>query len=176
MLGKVIFIGGVHGAGKGTLAKQVSSEIGIQYFTASDLIKEYKKAPVDHQKNVIDAEKNQEYLITAVLDKAANFHELILDGHFTLWSDQTITHIPMVVFRRLPIQAIILVEESPETVAFRLTDRDGSSKSIEQITIALKEERNRARLVQKEIGVPMIEVRSNQYCQVSDWILQLFKP
>lgn len=170
MKGSIIFIAGVHGVGKGTLAKQVSKETGISCFTASDLIKESKRAPVDYQKNVIDAEKNQEYLVSMVLEKTIVHDPLILDGHFTLWSDQEVFSIPIAVFQNLPIQAIILVEEPPETVGSRLSVRDGSSKTVEQIAQALKRERDRAMLVQQELGVPMLTVSSNQSNKVSGWI------
>jgi adenylate kinase len=170
MIGGVIFIAGVHGAGKGTLAEQVSKKTGINVFTASGLITARKQAPVDHQKNVIDAKENQEYLVSAVLEKAETHELFILDGHFSLWSRQSILPIPISVFQRLPIRGIVLVEESSEIVMSRLVERDGSSKTIEQISKALKQEKEHSILVQKKLGIPMLIVNSDQSCQVSNWI------
>lgn len=174
-MSRIIFISGVHGVGKGTLSEQVSLNTGITSFTASNLISEQKKSPTDNQKNVIDAEKNQQHLVTSIHKKLSLHEDLILDGHFTLWRNRELLAIPLSVFKNIPIKAIILVEEKPETIEKRLTKRDGFSRSIEELSEAIKQENNHARFVQKKLKVPMITVTSSQSAMVCDWIKHVFK-
>lgn len=39
MKNDIIFIGGIHGVGKGTLCKRIESELGIIHLSASEVLK-----------------------------------------------------------------------------------------------------------------------------------------
>lgn len=39
MKGNIIFIGGIHGVGKGTLCKNIASELNVIHLSASDVLK-----------------------------------------------------------------------------------------------------------------------------------------
>lgn len=62
----MIFISGVHGVGKGYFCNLVNKELGIESYTASDLISKGKDIDFDSNKLVSDIEDNQLYLLAAV--------------------------------------------------------------------------------------------------------------
>ncbi len=63
----IVFVGGVHGVGKSTSCQEVAERTGLQWLTASSLIKaEEQSAVAEHSKVVLDAVGNQELLIRSV--------------------------------------------------------------------------------------------------------------
>ena len=64
---KVIFVAGIHGVGKTTGCMAVAEELGIPYYTASQIIKgEKASAVVEQSKLVADIDENQRLLIQGV--------------------------------------------------------------------------------------------------------------
>ena len=63
MKNDIIFIGGIHGVGKGTLCKRIESELGIIHLSASEVLK-WKGFNVDSSdKRVADIDSTQDYLL-----------------------------------------------------------------------------------------------------------------
>ena len=63
MKNDIIFIGGIHGVGKGTLCERIESELGIVHLSASEVLK-WKDFNVDSSdKRVADIDATQDRLL-----------------------------------------------------------------------------------------------------------------
>ncbi|WP_295362579.1 hypothetical protein [uncultured Pseudoramibacter sp.] len=58
----MIFISGIHAVGKGYFCGLVKKELGIEAYSASDLIAKARNAGFSSDKLVADIEENQQYL------------------------------------------------------------------------------------------------------------------
>lgn len=165
---RLIFIGGVHGAGKTTLSCRVAEILGAEHVTAGDLIKAAAipagtSAIRIVDKAVANVDANQERLLRGLYSYCAQLQSakaqpcgLLLDGHFCLLDPmEHATKIPFHVFDKLRPVAILLIETDPETVAHRLIARDGSAPSIEALRALTEQECAHAASVAKRLHAPM---------------------
>ncbi len=166
----IFFLAGVHGVGKGTLASKLARSTGLNCYSASGLIKERKRAPVDKAKTVIDPDENQTYLLDAVQELGSTHCHFILDGHFTLWGEDGVYDVPLSIFESLPIAGIIVLSESAATVAERLDSRDGNCIDTATLEAHLDAELDRARYVSRQLDIPMLEISSEQSGLAHQWI------
>lgn len=66
MYRNIIFVGGIHGVGKSTVCKQVGEKLGIEYLSASDVLK-WRDIKADYKdKNVEDIGYTQDKLIVGL--------------------------------------------------------------------------------------------------------------
>lgn len=172
-MSSIVFLAGIHGVGKGTFARNLSNQLGLSHFSASDLIKAQKLAPVDEKKTVIDPERNQNYLLEAVKHIETVHQHFVLDGHFTLWQNQTTFEIPISVFEELPIAGIVLLTEQPTIIASRLMNRDGTPWDEDLIKQRQAKEVERANYVRSSLKTPMLTIQSSQYESAIEWIRDL---
>lgn len=172
-MSSIVFLAGIHGVGKGTFARNLSNQLGLSHFSASDLIKAQKLAPVDEQKTVIDPDENQSHLLEAVKRIETAHQHYLLDGHFTLWQNQATFEIPISVFEELPISGIVLLTEQPSLIASRLMNRDGTSWDENLIQQRQAEEVSRANYVRSSLKTPMLTIQSSQYESAIEWIRDL---
>jgi adenylate kinase len=152
----MIFISGVHGAGKSYFCNLVKEATGIECYSASSLIKEKKKQGFPADKRVADIDENQLYLLAAVDDLRASPGEFLLDGHFCLLNKEgAITRIPLDTFTTLRPEAIILLTEDPEIIAQRRQERDGVEHKASDIKAFQDEEVKYAGEVAELLQVPL---------------------
>jgi adenylate kinase len=162
----IIFIAGVHGVGKSYLCSRIEDALGLPVFSASKIIKETKKTEVDFNKNVIDAEENQNYLITELRNLNPNSKTIILDGHFCLISNNRVVSISTQVFEKLPLKAIFVLYDSPEKIYQKLQERDSKPLSIDIISRLQEKEINHAEITAKYIKIFFEKVHSDSMLNV----------
>ncbi len=152
-----IFIAGIHGVGKTFLASRLPASYGVTHTSASKLIRDEKMLPNwGNNKLVGDIDSNQIALATAVKRHNDGGTRLLLDGHFVLLdADGNFTRIDMEVFRSLHLDAVILIEEMPNTVAERIRQRDDRVMDPKFLVDFITAERTHAQSVCKEIGIPL---------------------
>ena len=134
----IVFVGGVHGVGKSTCCQEVAERTGLQWLTASSLIKaEEQSAVAEHSKVVLDAVRNQQLLVRSVRKRMKRGHDrVILDGHFTLFTlSGTIETIEIDVFIQLGLERIVVLRDDPSAICGRLRERDGQDWSISMVDI-----------------------------------------
>jgi adenylate kinase len=154
----IVFIGGVHGVGKSTCCQQVAERTGLQWFTASALIKaEEQSAIAEHSKVVLDAVGNQELLIRSVRKRTKSEHErVMLDGHFTLLKPSgTIVSIEIDVFIQLGLERIVVFRDDPAAICNRLRERDGKDWFISMVGVHQDAEIEWAHVVATNLGIPI---------------------
>lgn len=137
--GKLIFVGGIHGAGKSTFCTTYCNDAGYEHLTASTLIKNVKPSSLGSGKQVRNIRKNQDILITALSQVRKPGKNYVLDGHFTLLDDKgTIRPIPISTFEAIKPDKLIIATESPDVTMERLELRD-RKKYDEQLLANMQE-------------------------------------
>lgn len=171
----VIFVSGVHGVGKSTVCERMSQQFILPHYSASTLIKDVKNGKVDKNKIVIDASKNQDYLLSALNELTVNTNAIILDGHFCLQGKKEIIDIPLETFKGMGVSAVILLIDTPENICARMHQRDNHSFETSTINALQKREKERAKFVAEKIEVPLLEMDFNDYSGMSEWLLPILK-
>lgn len=152
---RMIFLGGVHGVGKGTVCERIFSPAGYHCVTASGLIAEQGRK-TDENKRVSSVTDNQTVLIKALENKSKNHRRLLLDGHFTLINKKNeIEPINKDVFRSMKINQLLLVKGKVEEIVNRLMSRDDYKWDASFIERFQKEEEAHARYISKDMGIPL---------------------
>lgn len=156
---RMVFLGGVHGVGKGTVCESMFSPAGYNCLSASLLISEQGRK-TDHNKRVSSVSVNQSILISALENKLKSSNRLLLDGHFTLINDKNIIEpIDIEVFRSMNISQLFLVKGRADEITMRLRNRDNRKWETSFVEKFQKEEESHARYVAKDIGVPLRIIR-----------------
>lgn len=152
-----IFVAGVHGVGKTYLAQQLPVDFGLVHTSASKLIKEERLiATWGTDKKVSDVDGNQLALAAAVRRHNQADVRLLLDGHFVLCdAEGQFVRLGVDVFEALNLDAVILLEAEPHTIAERILGRDGRDVSIEELQLFLDAERAQAKLVCEALGIAL---------------------
>lgn len=158
-LKKIIFVSGVHGAGKSTLCSIVTQRTSLPHYSSSTLIKEnseYKEL----LKRATKTSEKQEILLNA-LDELPK-SSFLLDGHFCLiGEDEQIIELADDVYYRMQPSAIINVVCRPDIVKERLSNRDSNSFSTELLSELQAYEARKADKISIGLGIPLITVNSN---------------
>lgn len=166
----IIFISGIHGVGKTTLAEKISRKLNVKHLSASDLIaielgdrKKTKKAG--------DMLKSQNSLIFAMSKIKNNANPIILDGHFVLRVDQGIyTSIPEVVFKSIGIDFVILIEDEITYILNRLNERGDFSWNYYELKKMAELERKQAILISSCLGINFKSFLPNDIDGISNYV------
>ena len=152
----MIFLGGIHGAGKDTACKEVFSPLGYIWTTAGKLID-----ASGAKKQVANVRDNQRILLQQLGSFRGKHYRSLLNGHFTLINQEgDIEPIGTDVFAAMKADELILLTGPPKEIAARLQQRDGKKWSVAFVTEFQRYEEKRAHEVAKEIGVDLHVARS----------------
>ncbi len=154
----MVFVAGVHGIGKSTLAANYIAPLGFECVSASSIIKE-QKGNVSEDKKIKGISNNQELLVNGIAKYKAQYSQLAIDGHFVLLNEKKeFTEIDEDVFKSIsPSTIILLTTNSPSIVRERLEKRGMQDVwSIPFIRDYLRREKTLAIRVAKSLGIPLI--------------------
>lgn len=120
---KLVFIGGIHGAGKGKLGSQLADRLDAIHHSAGELIAEHRSSRhID--KLVTDIDGNQEDLLKAIEALNLGSHTVFLDGHFAVLDKKgRPSRISETIFESLAPRAIIWLGVDPVVARKRLLAR-----------------------------------------------------
>lgn len=158
----MIFVGGVHGVGKSTLSNGLAPLLGRSYYTASALIKAANPSSLGEGKIVKNIAANQRLLISAVQDLSIN-KSIILDGHFSLLSEEGVELVPSEVFLSIKPKLFLIVSDDVNKIYDRTILRDGVSLEKELIEAHQKIELGHAKAVSELLGIDLLQVTPGQY-------------
>lgn len=149
-----LFVGGVHGAGKGSLCKQLVDYLIGEYVSASQLLHWNTKC-----KQVKDVSYNQELLTELLQKRTQHDVDYVIDGHFALWNKNNECEVvPLETFVPLKLSAIIIVTCASELVQKRLKFRDSIIYKLEDIKALQSLEEKQAKVVAQTLGIPLMIV------------------
>jgi adenylate kinase len=122
---KIIFLGGIHGTGKGYVSERLCKILPLEYLSASELIK-WKEINQDAQnKTVENIPDTQKLLMKALQATCEDNRSYLLDGHYCLLNnEQSPTKVPFKVFENINPIALLLTLTEPEIIVKRLLERD----------------------------------------------------
>lgn len=158
-MGKVIFVGGIHGVGKSTLCNTVANIHNMYTCSASSIIKQFKGLISKDSKNVKDVDANQTALLCGLKQLQIEHEIILLDGHFMLINSHgELVRIQDNVFRDLGLSAIVMLTNSIDLVIERLYGRDGNIydkgllEKMQKLEVAAAEENA------EKLGIPFLEI------------------
>lgn len=122
---EIIFLGGIHGTGKGFVSEMLCNILPLQYLSASELIK-WREINVDAQiKTVNDISDTQERLMRALTSVCSHGQSYLLDGHYCLLNGvNKPTKVPFEVFEQINPIGLLLTVAEPKIIIQRLWERD----------------------------------------------------
>ena len=166
----IIFIAGVHGAGKGFVSSYLSDKLGFPSYSASSLIRAEKKSVVDVNKRVVGADENQDYLLSALAKLRPSSDSILLDGHFCLQGSNQIIDVPFSVFQAMKPKALVVLHGEPDQIVKRLLDRDGGALAAFEIKDLQEAEVERARMVSTLLRAPLLIEEAYRLGDITSWV------
>lgn len=124
MDGRIAFIGGIHGVGKSTICRHLSSELQLEYLSASELLK-WKDINEDSNKKVKDIRDTQNRLILDLTNSVQKEKYYLLDGHYCLLnSNNEVVNVPLEIFEKINPFSLNLIVSDIAEIKNRLETRD----------------------------------------------------
>lgn len=158
---KIIFVGGIHGVGKGTFCKQLTEKYNIKHLTASEVLKWNEISDLKNKK-VKNIRSTQNKLINNLNQIIKLDQKYLLDGHFTLLNAEgSPEKIDDSTFEGIKPISIFLLTCEPHIVLSRLSKRDDSSYDLNIIQKMQDMEIEHANHISKKLGIPLFEVKNN---------------
>jgi adenylate kinase len=169
--GLVIFLGGVHGVGKSTLAA-LCKESGVEHLRASDLIKQASsEARFDERKRVKDVDGNQGILVRSLNARIAGGGKFLLDGHFTLFNTAgEIEEIPLATFQAIQPVGLGVVVDTPEAVIAQLQARDKVGHDLAALKQMQEQELQHAELISQALAVELMIFHPGDADRFRQWL------
>lgn len=166
----IIFIGGIHGVGKGTICKEISLNTGLIHLTASQILK-WEEISNSDNKLVKNITSTQNRLIIGLKNLIKKDKKYLLDGHFCLLnSDGIPCRIDEDTFDQINPKAIVIVIDTVEKIFKRLEVRDGKIYDIKVLNELQQMEIEYAKYLSNKYSVPYIEIKDRNYTQLMEII------
>ena len=106
MLKKLCFIAGIYGVGKTTLCEKIKNKVGIEFFSASDIISQVNGEKYGKNKLVKNEKRNQEILISKI-KKLKDVEKILLNGHFCIFDNNNyVIQLPIDTYSALDLSLI----------------------------------------------------------------------
>lgn len=159
----IVFIGGIHGVGKGTICKEISNESGLIHLTASQVLK-WNEISKSDNKLVDNISTTQERLILGLKNLIEKDKQYLLDGHFCLLNSKGIpSKIEEETFDYINPRIVAIVIDNVEKVVERLEKRDKRKYDSKVLNQLQEMEIEYAKYLSKKYSVPYIEIWNSNY-------------
>lgn len=132
----IIFLAGIYGVGKSTLAAKLSKILHIPEYSASDLISKNNNESYGKNKFVHNADKNQSILVHAAKKILTKNKMFLLSGHFCIFNnDYSVNKLSTTFFDETNIKMILLLKADISKIMKNLEKRDNVSYNAEALTV-----------------------------------------
>lgn len=163
-MSNLIFIGGIHGAGKGTICHKICEETDLVHITASEILKWDEISELDNKK-VDDIQSTQNRLINGLKKIQKDGKSYLLDGHFCLFnSEGVVEKVPLETFEKIAPKMIAVVTTEVQKIKKRLEERDDTIYDLNVLKEMQILEKEYAQEIAVNFNVPFVEVK-NEDCQ-----------
>ncbi|WP_243472771.1 ATP-binding protein [Winogradskyella sp. MH6] len=170
---KIVFVGGIHGVGKGTFCNDISKKYNLEHLTASEVLKWNEISNLKNKK-VKDISSTQERLINNLAKIVKPNQNYLLDGHFTLLNSSGIPlKIEDETFVGINPISIILLTCETRTILSRLTNRDDSKYDLSTIQKMQEMEVEHANHISKKLNIPLFEIKDKDSQLVYNYLKNL---
>ncbi len=159
----IVFIGGIHGSGKGTICKNICAKTGYTHLTASELLKWEEIS--DKTNKLVDSIANtQEKLLAGLSNAIEKDKPYLLDGHFCLFDkDGNISKVPETTFESISPKSIAVINEDVQRIKERLEERDGKLYDFNVLKRMQETEVAYSKEIANKLGINHFEISSNNY-------------
>lgn len=162
MFNNIIFLGGIHGVGKGTLCSKLKNQLDIEHLTASELLKWTEVNEDPKNKLVADIPSMQDRLIQGLHQRIQSNRKYLLDGHFCLFDSLgKVEHVPFDTFSKIDPILISILTAEPEAIVQRLTARDGKPYGLKVIEQMQEEEVTYGKWVANQLNKPFLLIEED---------------
>lgn len=155
---QIIFIGGIHGSGKGTICKKICSEIEIVHLSASELLR-WKEISNEKNKKVVNIPSTQERLINGLNAVVEEGKKYLLDGHFCLLNamnkPEKISEETFIVINPMIISVVF---DNINSIIKRLKERDGRDYDFNMLQGFQNMEMDYAEEIASKLKVPFLKI------------------
>jgi len=155
---KIIFIGGIHGVGKGTFCQKIFDSYQVEWFSASDLLR-WSEISTKENKRVADFDETQQRLLQGIKNRVPNNKLSLLDGHFCLLNNDGIPEvINEEVFYQIRPMAIGIISSNLNIVKGRLESRDRKTYNLDTLSNMQKMEIEHSKKISLHLDIPFFEI------------------
>lgn len=162
----IIFLGGIHGVGKGTICKEIASKTKLIHITASQILKWEEISELDNKK-VENISSTQERLIIGLKKLIQKNENYLLDGHFCLLNSEGIpSRVDEETFRQINPKLLTIVIDNPHEIAKRLSTRDGKIYDFKTLNNFQNMEIEYAKYLSEKHSIPYVEIKNGDFNQL----------
>lgn len=166
LIKNIVFIGGIHGVGKGILCKKISSKTDLIHITASEILKWSEISDSDN-KLVVNISSTQTRLINGLKKLIDKEKKYLLDGHFCLLNSNGIpSRIDENTFDNINPKVIAIVIDDVEEIKKRLETRDGKIYDTKVLNLLQQMEIEYAEYLANKYSIPYIEIKDRNDTQL----------
>ena len=166
----IIFIGGIHGVGKGTICKEIALKTELIHLTASQILK-WEEISDSDNKLVKNITSTQDRLIKGLKNLIKKDKKYILDGHFCLLnSNEVPSRIDEETFDQINPKVIAIVIDDVEEIAKRLAVRDSKIYDTKVLNQLQQMEIEYAKYLSNKYSIPYFEIKNGNYTQLMEII------
>ena len=156
MFNNIAFIGGIHGVGKSTVCQHICRELGLEYLSASELLKWEEINEDVKNKKVVDIPDTQNRLVIGLTNTSQSGKYYLLDGHYCLLnSNNEIENVPLETFKQINPFSLNIILGNVSEVKRRLELRDKKPYEYELLERLQTEELTYAKLLSKTLGITL---------------------
>lgn len=170
MKDNIIFIGGIHGVGKGTICKELCQSFKLHHLSASDVLK-WEEISDKKNKKVDNLNSTQERLLYGLSQIIEHDKKYLIDGHFCLLNfDGNPVKVPEDTFIKINPNAIIIITCDEQTILKRLKKRDKMNYSIDILEKMQDLEVKYAQEVSLRLNIPFFNVKTSDDKSLNDFL------
>lgn len=162
----IIFIGGIHGSGKGTICDKIRTNTKIIHLTASEVLK-WTEISEQNSKTVQDINDTQSRLINNLHKIIQEDERYLLDGHYCLLNaENKPVKVPLQTFLEINPEKFILVIAETKEIQNRLESRDNKTYDLNLIEDFQNMEIEYAKELSSKLKKPLLIIDSlnnNEY-------------
>jgi adenylate kinase len=165
---KIIFVGGIHGVGKGTICKELAQKFDFEHLSASKILNWNEISDLKNKK-VQHFGTTQDRLLTNLNRIIKPNKKYLLDGHFTLLnSNGEPEKIDESTFVGIQPESIILLTCEPKIIYERLKQRDSSFYELNILEKMQRLEIEHAKYISKQLYIPLFTVINGNTSSIFD--------
>lgn len=155
---KILFVGGIHAVGKGTIFKELAEKFNFEHLSASQVLK-WNEISDSKNKKVQNFTTTQDRLLTNLSKIIKPNVKYLLDGHFTLLnSNGEPEKIDETTFVGIRPESIILLTCEPKIIFERLKQRDESIYKLSVLKKMQQMEVEYAEYISKKLEIPLFKI------------------
>jgi adenylate kinase len=163
----ISFIGGIHGVGKSTICNDICDKLGIEYLSASAVLKWADLNMDAKNKKVEDISLTQDRLIAGLINTVKKENHYLLDGHYCLLNkDGSITRVPFVTFEAINPKTLHLIIGDADKIKLRIEERDQRSYDILTLKNMQEQEMAYAKELSAKLNVKLSIGKEGDYSEI----------